>query len=923
MILSILYISLVLSLSGSLCDAQTGVGFNRTFQVGVILDFDSLVGRIGLTSLALAMSDFYATNPNYTTRLVLHPTDSKGQVIDAAANAISLLKDVEVDAIIGPQKSAQASFVIGLGDRANVSIISFSATSPSLHPRSKYFVQTGLNDAAQVGAIAAIVGYFHWNQVVLIYEDSDYGNGIVSFLANSFQNVNARVSYRSVIPLTTTDDFLLQELYKMKTMQTRVFVVHVSTSLASRLFIKATEAGMMGKGYAWIVTSGLMDLFYSLDSGVVNSMQGIIGVKPLIPKSRKLDSLAKRWKRKFLAENPHDLKAELSLYGLWAYDTFWALAMAAERVGFKEPASFHINITSAINSTNFFATEISKTGPKILEEILGVTFRGVGGEFGLLEGQLEPSAFQILNVVGEGVKEVGIWTNSHVLLRERNLSKASSSNKTLGTIIFPGDTTVIPRGWEVPVSGKKLRVGLPVQTGFKEFVEVERDPETNSLKVSGCYIDIFEAVMKALPYAVLFEYVPFENPDGSSAGSYDELIRQISLGKFDAVVGDITITSKRSQFGDFTMPYDVGGVTITVPIKHEDPNDKWIFLKPLSKNLWLTALGLFFGTGISIWILEHRSSEAYQGSFLNQAGMIFYFPFMSLVFAYSEKIETITARGVVVVWMFVVLILSSTYTASLSARLTVQRLSPSVTDANELIRTGVYVGCQSGSFLVEYLEHLGFDKSKIRTYKKPELCAEALSKGSENGGIAALFSTRPYTNLFLSKYGDKYTTVGQTYPTDGYACAFQKGSPLVADVSRTLIELMDSGRIFEIQGQWNMKIPAYNGVLNDTSDLTRISLGSFAVPFAITGGLTTSCVVIFMTIFLYKIYKDRDDFFGSCPTVRSKALKIWNHFYVIKPKSSTDNEHTGDVSSTQVRQSGCHEGTDQMPTGTQESTGGT
>ncbi|XP_073147283.1 glutamate receptor 2.8-like [Henckelia pumila] len=890
MLFFILYISLF-SLSGSLCIAQTEV-VNRTFKVGVILDFDSLIGRIGLTSLSLAISDFYETNTDYTTRLELHLRDSKGEVIDAAAKALGLLKDVEVDAIIGPQKSSEASFVIGLGDRANVPIISFSATSPLLHPISRYFVQTALSDATQVRAIVAIVEYFRWNQVVIIYDDSDYGNGIVSYLSNALQDVNTRVSYKSVIPLTTTDDFLLQELYKMKTMQTRVFVVHVSSSIRSKLFLKAKEAGMMSEGYAWIVTSGLMDLFFSLDSHVVDSMQGILGVKPLIPSSRKLDSFAKRWKSKFLADNPYMLQAELSLYSLWAYDTLWALAMAAERVRLMEPTSFDIN-TSVINSTDLFSTEISKSGPKILESILGVTFQGLGGKFHLIEGQLEPSTFQILNVVGKGEKEVGIWTDSLGIVNGKN--DASSSNKTLRSIIFPGDSTLVPRGWEVPVSGKKLKVGVPVESGFKEFVEVKRDHETNALKVSGCYIDIFEAVIKALPYAVSHEYVPFEKSDGSSAGTYDELVYQVYLGKFDAAVGDITITSKRSQYVDFTMPYDAGGVTITVPIKHDDPNDKWIFLKPLSKELWLTAISLFILTGVVIWILEHRFNHAYRGPVAQHAGMIFYFPFMSLVFAHREKIVTNLARVVVVVWMFVVLILSSTYTASLSARLTVQRLSPPVIDANELIQNGVYVGCQSGSFLIEYLQRLGFDRSKIRTYNKPDLCEDALSKGSENGGIAALFSTRPFTNLFLSKYGDKYTTVGKIYPTDGFACAFPKGSPLVADVSRTLIELMDSGRIFEIEGQWNMKSSAYSNELDPTSGLTTISLASFKVLFTITGSITTTCLAIFVMKYVYNNIDYFKSIWSSYPTVWSKVAAICKKFDQRDPKSFRDGEEEGNV----------------------------
>lgn len=140
--------------------------------------------------MSLALSDFYTVNANYSTRLQLHVNDSSGRLSGAAATAINLLKDVKVDAIIGPQKSAQAGFVIDLANTAKVPVISFSATSPSLHALSPYFVQTALSDAAQVTAIAAIVKNFGWSQVVFVYEDSDYGSGIIPYLSNAFQEVN-------------------------------------------------------------------------------------------------------------------------------------------------------------------------------------------------------------------------------------------------------------------------------------------------------------------------------------------------------------------------------------------------------------------------------------------------------------------------------------------------------------------------------------------------------------------------------------------------------------------------------------------------------------------------------------------------------------------------------------------------------------
>ncbi|KAG8380243.1 hypothetical protein BUALT_Bualt07G0173000 [Buddleja alternifolia] len=905
-------LTFLLSLFVSLCNAQNGVLVpnNNTFQVGVILDFDSGVGRIGLTSLSLALDDFYSINRNYSTRLVLHFRDSKGRVTDAAASvnvfdaclscvnaALNLLKDVEVDAIIGPQKSSHANFVIGLGDTAKVPIISFSATSPSLHPQTPYFLQTAINDAAQVDAIAAIVNYFKWGQVTFVYEDTEYGNGIIPYLSNAFQEVNTRVSYRCVIPLSANDDFILRELYKMKTMQTRVFVVHISSALANRFFLKVKEAEMMSEGYVWIVNSGLMDLFYSMDSDVVEAMQGVLGVKPLVPRTPILRSTSLRWHEKFVKDNPGISQPEMSLFGVWAYDTLWALAMAAEKVGLKEPSS-HQNVT-AFNSTNMFVTEVSKTGPKLLEAMLDTRFEGLGGNFNMVNEQLEPSSFQILNVVGNGPREVGLWTPN----RNSSERDVSFSGKKLKSVIWPGESLNKPKGWEVPMSGGKLRIGVPAKAGFEEFVKVERDSQTNATKISGYFVDLFDLVMAALPYAVRYEYFPFERVDGLNAGSYNDLSYQVFIGNYDAAVGDITITANRSQYVDFTLPIEGGGITRTQLIKYENPNNKLFFLEPLHKKLWLAAIGLFVFTGVALWILEHRFNRAFRGPPSDHVGLIFYIPFMSLVFANRERIVSNLARVVVVVWVFVVLILSSTYTASLSARLTTLELQKADTDVNALIYNGDYVGCREGSFIIEYLVNLGFHRTKIKTYKYPKDFDDALSKGSEKGGITALFSCTPYTNLFLTKYCNKYMKVGSPFLSEGFAFVFPKGSPLVAHVSRAIVELTDNRRISEIKDRW-IRHSACNEdePYPDNALWKPIGLKSFTILFAVTGGITATCLVAFLITYLYK---NRDSIqriisSNSGATTWSKIRAICKHFDQRDPKSfrsSRDREDGGENAS--------------------------
>ncbi|KAM3267633.1 hypothetical protein P3S67_032051 [Capsicum chacoense] len=275
----ILLFSVSLWMCSSFSNSQKTIQ-NRTsnFQVGVILDLKSVVGSMGLSCMSMALSDFYSIHSNYSTRLSLHVRDSQGQVVEAAAAGLDLLKDVKVDAILGPQTSAQANFLMDLGDRAQVPIISFSATSPSLHTRTPYFVQATQGDDTQVGAIAAIVKAFQWSQVVIIYEDSEYGSA--------------------------SDNFVLKELYKMMTFTDKgVCGPYVTYSWCQTL---SESQGNRNDGERLCLdhNQGLMELVYLMDSDVAEAMQGVLGVKPLIPKSEQLNSFANRLTKKFLETSP-------------------------------------------------------------------------------------------------------------------------------------------------------------------------------------------------------------------------------------------------------------------------------------------------------------------------------------------------------------------------------------------------------------------------------------------------------------------------------------------------------------------------------------------------------------------------------------------------------------------------------------------
>ncbi|XP_026447469.1 glutamate receptor 2.7-like [Papaver somniferum] len=820
---------------------QNTTGEVEEFKVGVVIDANTSVAKVWLTCIDMALSDIYAYRKTYKRRLVLHVMDSKSDVLDASSAALNLIQNVKVQAIIGPTTSAQAINVAHLGKRYQVPIISFSATSPSISlAQNPYFIRTSLNGSSQVNAIAAIVKKFGWREVVPLYEDTEYGHGVIPYLMDAFQNTNTRVPYRSVFPSAATDDQITQELNKLDNMGTRVLILHMLSPLGLRVFTQAKVLGMMNKGYAWIITSGLGTDLNSFEPSDIDTMQGVLGIRPYISQHKEVAAFEGRWKIKFRKEYP-DIERKLDIFGIWSYDTIRALASVVE---------------------NF------QTGPELLQELSNMKFEGLSGVFHLVNRQLQSDAFQILNICGSGIRDIGIWRPS------------DGTNKlNLRPVIWPGDATEKPKGWEIPLKDRKLRIGVPLKNGFNEFVKTTKNSCNGTrYDVAGYCIDVFTTALEKLPYCVPHEFIPYEKNESGKAGSYyDDLVHQVQLQNFDVVVGDVTITATRSQHVDFTLPYTEGGVSMIVLVKKDLSQDTWIFLKPLEWKLWVTTGAFFLLVGVVIWILEHRVNREFRGGphSMYQWGTLLSFSFSMLVFAHKERVLSNLGRFVMGIWLFVVLILTQSYTANLASMLTIQRSDPTYNDVNQLIRYGYNVGYQEGTFVFGMLKRMGFDESNLKSYKSPGEFDEAFSKGRSEGGIVAAFEELPYIELILAEYCGKYMMVGDIYPYDGFGFVFPKGSPLCPDISRTILSTREEGRTERFKKGWfkNQKSCADNNDPYGSSN--SLTLGSFWILFLITGICSALAVIAFLTIFFYENKQILRD---PSITTRNKILNLLRKF---------------------------------------------
>ncbi|KAB2619561.1 glutamate receptor 2.7-like [Pyrus ussuriensis x Pyrus communis] len=796
-------------------------------NVGVVLDLDTWFGKMAVSCINMSLSDFYASHPYYNTRLVLNTRDSAGDVVVAATAALDLINNVEVQAIVGLESSMQANFVIDLGDKAQVPIISFSATSPSL--RGSYFFRIAQNDSSQVDAISTIIQAFGWSEAVPISVDNEFGEGVIPYLSTALQAVGAHMPYWSVIPVVATDEEIVAELRKLMSMRNRVFIVHMHSSLGSRFFSKAKDIGMMGEGYVWIMTNGMTNGFSSSNSSVnIDNAQGVLGLKTYVPNTKELENFKARWQRKFQQNNPTILDVKLDVFGLWAYDAAWALAMAVEKVG----------------TTNNISVQKMKSGPELVRELSDTRFRGLSGDFSLINRQLQSSTFQIVNVNENGERGIGYWTPQNGLVRniypDKSTGRYSTSTASLGPIIWPGDSTSVPRGWQISTNGT-LKILVPVKPVFDAFVNVTYDFRTGTTNVTGYCIDVFNAVMEALPYDVPYEFHPFAMPNGETSDSYKDLVNQVFLKNYDAAVGDITIRADRSLYVDFTLPFTESGVSMVVPIKgNSGAKSTWVFLKPWTGDLWVTSLCFFIFTGFVVWFLEHRINQDFRGPRCHQIGTSLWFSFSTMVFAH------------LIIWCFVVLILIQSYTASLTSILTIQQLQPIVTDVNLLMKNGDNVGFQAGSFVYGILRQLGFQDDKLRIYNSVEELDELLRIGTENGGISAAFDETPYMKLFLATYCSEYTLVEPTFKADGFAFVFRKGSLLTRDVSTAITKVHEGHQMKAIEEKWFKKKASCSSNPYTAGSSNTLSLDSFWGLFIVAGVSSSLAVFIFVAMFLYE-----------------------------------------------------------------------
>nr|KJB57451.1 hypothetical protein B456_009G164900 [Gossypium raimondii] len=685
--------------------------------------------------------------------------------------------------IIGLKKWEETVMVGNIGTRAQVPVISFAApaiTPPLATARWPFLVRMANEDSKQMKCIAAIIGLFNWKRVIVIYEDDAFGSesGKMALLPEALQDVGSEVEFQLVLPpFSSVTNLNVAVHEELKKLQKK----------QSRVFVVLHSSFSM-----------TIHLFEEAKkSGLVGHDSAWIVTETI---SSYLDS--------FNSSVISSIEGTLGIKTYYSEDTslykkFYTNFRTTFRNEYHEEDNSQpgINALRAYDSIGIITQAVEKlksdgkSPKKLLKKILSSNFTGASGEVCFEEGQL--SYDPILRIVN--VNETGYV--------------GEISQDLGGRVYWPGDSKLAPKGWAMPTDEKPLIIGVPARTSFEKFVKVVDDKLPGVKNYDGFCIELFYEVLKVLGYHLPYRF-------DSHNGTYDELVNKVNNKTYDAAVGDITILADRADHVEFTQPYAWSGLTMIVPAKSED--SAWIFVKLFTIEMWLATATILIYTMFIVWI-----------------GTALWFAFSSIFFAHREKVYSNLTRMVVVVWLFVVLVLNSSYTASLTSMLTVKRLGPNVTDIELLKRANLKIGCDGDSFVRTYLENV----LNFKSYNIENVSSEYKYEGEfKSHRIAATFLELPYG----------------------------KSSSIAKDFSRAILQFSENGFLLSLEKEWFSPSLECSADVTDSSTTDSLSIRT----------TSTLCFLFFSMNLLKKYYRHRVDNVDESQSVWIKVIRVAKYFYL-------------------------------------------
>jgi polar amino acid transport system substrate-binding protein len=333
----------------------------------------------------------------------------------------------------------------------------------------------------------------------------------------------------------------------------------------------------------------------------------------------------------------------------------------------------------------------------------------------------------------------------------------------------PDEASATPAGAET--DAPVLRVGTKVAPPF-----AMKRPDG---AWTGLAIEMWEQIAKDAELE--YELVEME---------LEELLDSVEAGRVDAGVAALTVTADRERQMDFSFPFYSTGLAIAVPQRSDISGwlvvaERFLSYEFLSVVFVLSLVLL--GAGFLVWLFERRANpDMFGGGPAKGIASGFWWSAVTMTtVGYGDKAPATTGgRLVGLVWMFMSVIILSSFTASIASSLTVGELAAGVQSVADLRESavGAIAGSSAETFLLR-------EDVLSRPYDTVEAGLDAVQRGE----LDAFVHDAPILRHTVGKaHADRIDVLPPRIGRQDYAIALPEDSPHKETLDRRLLVYLNS-----------------------------------------------------------------------------------------------------------------------------------
>ncbi|CAF1078527.1 unnamed protein product [Rotaria sordida] len=729
--------------------------------------------------------EFIGWQAEQTTGNIMH-------ALNITCHAVSVSNVV---GIVGPGLSREAHVIAPFGEAVGIPVISYSATDPDLSDKYAYpnFHRTIVSDFVTAAALAKLFIQYNWTSCSIIYQNDAFGTGGANAISKAFNNSRLTVSQMIVFDIATST--IRGDLKSLLTNAATRMVVLWAESLYTALILQeALESDVVGPQFTWILSNSI-----SLNSFNRTSYDNLIGmflIEPAIGSvvnapinTTLLDAAYRIWKQYEPESFPESM--EVHNYALFAFDATWTLIRSLQQL-----CTSKINISSSclsFNGSSYCFNRHFIHSDLLLDAVSRTEFLGVSGLI-----QFSNDVTDRITGLYYSAKNVQPSLNglSFVPVLEYFHPTDWKIPTKENIIVWPGKTLTPPSGRAI-LEGVNLRIGVLESAPFTIVDKVIDLSGQTTIQYRGYVLDLIELLQQKMKFIPIIELAP-------SNLTYNEFVQSVSAGTYDIGIGDVTITSARREYVDFSNSIFDNSLRIIMR-KTSDANiDLFSFLKPFSRNLWLLFLGTLIFVGILIYIIERKDNEALQNqSILSQIVMSIWYSIGDAV-GYSVEFQITTAAGRLLSGGLYILglILVASYTANLASDLTIAKSKAIISGIDDIKngkipfnRIGVVVGSAAEEYCLREIPKSAGIYYQLQSLNDlyPSLLAGTIVAGFWDNGVLEYVTNNIYCNL---------TLVGNDFDKSVFGIVTPQKWLYAQDLDVNILQLRETGELEKLREKW-------------------------------------------------------------------------------------------------------------------------